>query len=190
MDFFVLGITGKRGCGKDTMAEYLRLKYGFRVLTYTNDVLSPLLSRMGKEITRENLISLALDLRARNGKHVLTEMICDKIERRGFWAISGVRYPEEVEYFKERLGGSFMLVKIDCSAENRHERVVLRGTKGEGRMTMEQFLEVEERETEKVINETIKLANFSLDNDGKLGEFYRRIDDLARKLGVTASHPP
>lgn len=43
MKFLVLGLTGKRGSGKDTMAEYLRKKYGFSVLTYTNDVLGPLL---------------------------------------------------------------------------------------------------------------------------------------------------
>jgi dephospho-CoA kinase len=184
MKFLVLGLTGKRGSGKDTMAEHLKSKYGFRVLTYTNDVLSPLLKEIGKEVTRENLISLALDLRAKSGKHILTRMISDKIESRGLWAISGVRYPEEVDYFKERFGDAFRLIEVRCSARKRHERVVRRGTKGEGSLSFKQFMEIEERETEKVINETIKLADFSVENDGTKDEFYRKIDELAKKLGI------
>ena len=185
MEFLVLGITGKRGSGKDTMAEYLKATYGFRVLTYTDDVLAPILKAKGREVTRENLISLALEMRAASGRHILTKLMCDKIDLDGLWAISGVRYPEEVGYFKERFGDAFKLVKIECSIENRHERVVLRGTKGEAGMTMRKFMEIEEKETEKMINETIRLADFSLDNDGKLDEFYRRIDELAKMLGIS-----
>lgn len=187
MKFLVLGLTGKRGCGKDTMAEYLKAKYGFHILTYTNDVLSPLLKEMGKEVTRENLIDLALDLRAKSGKHILTRMISDKIEKEGFWAISGVRYPEEVGYFRERFGDAFGLVYIACETKKRYERIVKRGTKGEGGMTFARFMEIEEKETEKVIGETVKLADFSINNDGTKAEFEKRIDVLAKKIGLTPS---
>jgi dephospho-CoA kinase len=182
MKFLVLGLTGKRGSGKDTMAEYLRKKYGFSVLTYTNDVLGPLLRQMGKGMTRENLIALALDMRQKSGKHVLTQLICDKIERDGCWAVSGVRYPEEVSHFRKRFGGAFRLIRIECGTRKRYERVKKRGTKGEGRLTLKQFMAIEEKETEKVINQTIKLADFSIDNNGTFGQFYKRIDALTRKL--------
>jgi len=187
MEFLVLGLTGKRGSGKDTMAEYLKAKYGFRVLTYTNDVLSPLLRHMGKQVTRENLIDLALEMRRKGGKHILTKLICDKIESEGYWAISGVRYPEEVSYFKERFGDSFRLVYVSCSTKKRYERVVKRGTKGEGHLTLKQFLEIEQRETEKIINETIKLADLAVSNDGTFSEFRKAIIALAKKLGIAAS---
>ena len=70
MKFFVIGITGKRGSGKDTVAEHLESKYGFHVLTYLDHVLAPVLKKEGKEITRENLINLALDMRKKKGNVV------------------------------------------------------------------------------------------------------------------------
>jgi dephospho-CoA kinase len=186
MEFLVLGLTGKRGSGKDTMADYLKAKYGFRVLTYTNDVLAPILKGQGKEVTRENLIALALNLRASGGKHIITKLLCEKIEARGLWAVSGVRYPEEVDYFKEKFGRAFVLVEVCCHIEKRHERVVKRGTKGEGHMTMGEFMAIEEKETEKVINDTIKLAALRIENNGSVNDFRRKIDALAKKLGIPA----
>jgi dephospho-CoA kinase len=185
MKFLVLGITGRRGSGKDTIANYLKSRHGFRVLTYTNDVLAPELKKMGKEVTRENLIDLALSMRAKGGKFVLTKLICEKIEPKGFWAISGVRYPEEVEYFKTAFGSNFKLVEIACSTRKRFDRVVGRGTKGEGGMTFERFMEIEEKETEKIIGATIKLADFSINNDGTKQEFEKRIDAFAKKIGLS-----
>ena len=182
MKFLVLGLTGKRGSGKDTMAEYLRKKYGFRVMTYTNDVLSPLLMQMKKDITRENLIDLALEMRRKSGKHILTELICDKIESDGLWAISGVRYPEEVSHFRKRFGDAFRLVRVECGTRKRYERVKKRGTKGEGKLTLKQFMAIEEKETEKVISQTIKLADFSVDNSSTFDHFYREINALVRRL--------
>ncbi len=184
MKFLVLGLTGKRGCGKDTMAIYLEKKYGFRVLTYTNDVLSPILSERGKDVTRENLIDLALELRAKHGKHALTKLICDKIGSEGWWAISGVRYPEEDEYFRKEFGDKFKLVEIRSSTQTRFERVTKRGTKGEASMTFDQFMAIEEKETERMINETVKLADFTVVNDGSLDEFRGKIDGFAKKLGL------
>jgi dephospho-CoA kinase len=184
MELLVLGLTGRRGCGKDAMAGYLMEKYGFRVLTYTDHVLAPLLRVMGKGITRDNLIALALDLRAKSGKHILTRMICDLIGPSGTWAVSGVRYPEEDGYFRQRLGGSFRLVAIASGTRKRFERVKKRATKGEGSMTFGQFMEVEGKETERMIGETLKLADFTVANDGSLEDFHRRIDGLCRKLGI------
>lgn len=184
MKFLVLGLTGKRGCGKDTMASHLKSRYGFRVLTYTNDVLAPILKAKGKEVTRENLINLALELRKEYGKEILTQRICDLIKPSGLWAISGVRYPEEVAHLKKCFGGRFRLVYVGCGARKRYERVIKRGTKGEGRLTFAQFMAIEEKETEKVIGKTLKLADFSISNDGTISEFKRKIDALAGKLGL------
>ena len=187
MRFLVLGITGKRGSGKDTVAEYLKRKYGFHVLTYTEHVLSPILREQGKPVTRENLISLALEMRKKGGKHVLTKLICDKIGKEGHWAISGVRYPEEHEYFRKRFGRDFKLLDIVCDARKRYERILKRGTKGEGEMTFEEFMEIEKKETEKMIEQTEKLADFLLDNNGTMEELYENVDILAKKLGISRS---
>ncbi len=187
MKFLVLGITGKRGSGKDTAAHYLRDRYGFRVLTYTDHVLAPILKKKGRPVTRKNLINLALDMRGTKGKHILTELICRRIESRGLWAVSGVRYPEEHDYFRGRFGKNFKMVNVECEARKRYERVRKRGTKGEANITFREFMEIEKRETEKVISKTIKLADFSVTNNGTVGDLQGRLDKLTGKLGIIRS---
>ncbi|UCC91879.1 MAG: AAA family ATPase [Candidatus Aenigmatarchaeota archaeon] len=182
MKFLVLGITGKRGSGKDTAAHYLRDKYGFRVLTYTDHVLAPILKKEGKPVTRKNLMNLALEMRGTKGRQILTELICRKIESRGFWAVSGVRYPEEHDYFRGKFGKNFKLVNVECEARKRYERVRKRGTKGEAGITFGKFMEIEKKETEKVINKTIKLADFSVKNNGTIGDLHGKVDILVKKI--------
>lgn len=184
MKFLVIGVTGKRGSGKDTAALHLRDKYGFHVLTYTDHVLAPVLKKEGKAITRENLINLALDMRKKNGNHILTELICEKIGKEGFWAISGIRYPEEYDHFKLHFGDNFKLVNVECKVEKRYERIIRRGTKGEGHLTFEEFMNIEERETESIINKTVEMSDFSVVNNTSVEELHRKLDKLAEKLGI------
>jgi dephospho-CoA kinase len=178
----VLGLTGKRGCGKDTAAKYLRNKYGFKILTYTNDVLAPMLKAQGKEITRENLIKLAIDLRKEFGNVVLSEMICEHVSYDALWVISGVRLPQEVEYMRTRFGEDFKLISIECESKLRYERIRKRGTKGEKELTYDEFLSIEESPTEKPISESMKMADYVLNNDQSKENLYKQIDRLMENL--------
>jgi dephospho-CoA kinase len=187
MKFLVLGITGKRGSGKDTVAEYLRKRYGFRVLTYTNHVLAPILEKERKAVTRKNLMNLALEMRKSKGKHILTELICKKIERKGMWAVSGVRYPDEYDHFKRNFEEDFKLINVECGAKKRYERVRKRGTKGERDITFREFMQIENKETEKIINKTIELAESSVNNNGTFKGLQESLDRLAGKLGISKS---
>ena len=187
MKFLVLGLTGKRGSGKDTAAFHLRDKYGFQILTYTDHVLTPILEKKYKEVTRENLINLALEMRKEKGNHILTELICRKIGKEGFWVVSGVRYPEEYEYFKGQFLEGFKMINVGCEAKKRYERTKKRGTKGEADMTFKDFMDIEKKETEKVIDETITHAQFSVDNNGTIGELQKSLDKVVEKLGISKS---
>ncbi len=182
MKYLVLGITGKRGCGKDTVARYLRDNHGFKVLIYTDDVLAPMLKAQGRQVTRDNLIKLATELRRMHGVKVLTEMISERITYKDIWCISGVRFPEEVEFLKGFYGDVFLLLKVECDEEKRYERVKTRGTKGESDMTIEEFRKTDKKATEKVIDKTMKMANLSLDNNGTKEELYRQIDDMMKEM--------
>lgn len=183
MALFVLGITGRRGAGKDTTAQYLSKKYGFNTLNFTDDVLAPMLRSMGKRVTRKNLIELAMDMRETfNSKAVLAAFLCERIGRDGYWVISGVRFPEEVRYFKSELGGKFKLISVECSAKKRYERLKKRGTKGEGKMSYTEFLRIEEKPTEKEIGKVMRMANFKLDNNKSKNDLYRQIDKIYKKF--------
>ncbi|MCD6591043.1 MAG: AAA family ATPase [Candidatus Aenigmarchaeota archaeon] len=185
MALFILGITGKRGAGKDTVADYLKKRYGFRVLNYTEHVLSPILRERNKKITRSNLINLALDLRKKYGNDILTKKIAELIKGYDKWVISGMRYPEEYYYLKSEFGERFKLIHIECSTQTRYERIKKRGTKGEASISFREFLKIEDAETEKAIDMIIELADLSITNDGTLEELYKKIDRMvARHFGL------
>jgi dephospho-CoA kinase len=183
MKLSVLGITGRRGAGKDTAANYLSKKYGFRVLTFTDDVLAPMLKSMGKEVTRNNLIGLGMDMRKTfGGNAALVPALCEMIGREGLWAVSGVRFPEEVEYFRYNFGENFTLISVECDPKRRHERLKRRGTKGERKMSYREFEEIEKSPTEKPIDRVMKMAKFVLDNNRTKNDLYRQIERIYKKF--------
>jgi len=185
MGLFVLGITGKRGSGKDTIAHYLSKKYGFRVLTFTDDVLGPMLKSMDKKVTRENLIELGMDMRKTfGGNSALVPTLCERIGREGLWVVSGVRFPEEVRYFRYNFGDNFKLVSVECTSKKRFERLKRRGTKGEKGMSYQKFMEIEKKPTEIHIERTMKMAKFVLNNNKTKNDFYKQIDRIYKKFNL------
>jgi dephospho-CoA kinase len=204
----IIGFTGKRGCGKDTAAERLVQNHGFFALDFTRDVLSPILREKKMEITRDNLINLAMDGRKKNGNGMWAEKLCAVIRgmKRPFsvragksakpsgnpevggkpeigadtmdFTISGVRFPEEAAVFRKEFGADFVLVSIACGDMLRYERCVKRGTKGEAGLSFEEFMKIEERPTERAVIDTMNLSDYALDNSGTRAEFFERIDDL------------
>jgi dephospho-CoA kinase len=185
MVLFVLGITGRRGSGKDTVANYLSKKHGFRVLTFTDDVLAPMLKSMGKKITRENLIELGMDMRKTfGGNAALVPTLCEMIGREGLWVVSGVRFPGEVRYFRYNFGEKFRLVSVECAAKKRFERLKNRGTKGEKGMSYQEFMKIEKEPTEKPIDRVMKMAKFVLKNNRAKSDLHRQVEKLYQKLGI------
>lgn len=176
----VIAFVGKKCSGKDEGASYLGSKHDFTYLDYTKDVITPILQKQGKEITRDNIIELVGSLRKEKGIDVLTAMISEKIS--GNTAISGLRFKEEAFYMRKRFGSNFKLVKVEAGDKMRWQRCISRGTKGEGKNTFKEFMEREGLPTEKVIPETMELADFSIDNSGTKEEFYMQIDSLLKRL--------
>ncbi|MFH0956585.1 MAG: AAA family ATPase [Candidatus Aenigmatarchaeota archaeon] len=176
----IIGFTGKRGCGKDTAAERLVSSHGFFALDFTRDVLSPILRERKMAITRENLIELAMEGRRKSGSGVWAEKLCSVIHgmKRADFTISGVRFPEEAAVFRKQFGKDFSLVSIACGDSLRYERCVKRGTKGEGGLTFQEFMKIEDRPTERAVVDTMSLSDYALDNGGTRAEFFARIDDL------------
>lgn len=180
----IIGFTGKRGCGKDTAAERLVSRHGFRALDFTRNVLAPILKGQGREITRDNLINLAMEGRRNAHNGVWAEKLCDvmHVMNRGDFTISGVRFPEEVEAFRKEFGSEFVLVSIVCADRIRYERSMKRGTKGEKDLTFETYMKTEEKPTEKVVSETVALADYAIDNNGTLEELYSEVDEILRLI--------
>ncbi|RLJ08333.1 MAG: hypothetical protein DRP16_01635 [Candidatus Aenigmatarchaeota archaeon] len=178
----IIGIVGKRLTGKNEIAEYLSLKYGFHVLDYTKNVLAPLLKKEKKAITRENLINLAMELREEYGNDILTRMIAEHIERDKNYVIAGVRFREEVEFLKKAFGNGFVLIAVDSEPKLRYERAKKRKTKGEGSLSFNRFFKIDRLPTERVIPETMKLADFLIENNGTIEELRKKTDSVMEKI--------
>jgi dephospho-CoA kinase len=180
----VMVLTGKRGCGKDTFAELMKEKYGFMTLDFSRDSINPVLEERGLPITRDNLINTAMDMRSKDGTDVFARILCEKIHTDRNYCISGMRFAEEFECMKKKFGKSLILVAIMCSPALRHERIKLRGDKGEGNMTFSDFMKVDERPTEKAIDELIGLADFFIDNNSTKTEFEKSIKAFAKEVKI------
>jgi dephospho-CoA kinase len=180
----IIGLTGKRGCGKDTIAKRLGEKYKFVSLDFTKDVLAPLLVNQGKAVTRENLIETAMAGRRKSHNGVWAEKLSIIIKRNSGkdFVISGIRFREEVEVFNNNFLDAFKLVAVVCEDRNRYGRVRKRGTKGEAGLTFKEFMEVEEKDTERVISGTMEVADFAMDNNGTLDDLHGEIDKLVKIL--------
>jgi dephospho-CoA kinase len=180
----VIGITGKKGCGKDTAARRLQDRHAFEMLDFTKDVLAPILVKRGMPVTRENLIGIAMQGREKSHNGVWAEKISAIIRMRPGrdFVISGVRFREEVEVFKRSLKDDFRLVGIVCDDEVRYSRVKKRGTKGEADISFGEFMEMESRPTERVIPDTMSIADFVIDNNGSLDDLYAAIAGLVKIL--------
>ncbi|MBI4175817.1 MAG: hypothetical protein HY518_01320 [Candidatus Aenigmarchaeota archaeon] len=178
----IIALVGRRASGKDTAAQYLEGKYGFKHYDYTRDVLAPILEKQNKPMTRENLVSLAMSLRKKTGNAAPTMLICRRLKAGGDYVISGVRFPEEVEYFRELFGREFILVAVIAAHKARHRRAVSRNIKGEGSLSYKEFLLKESLPTEIVLDRTMRTADCRLSNTGSIRDLHWRIDLLIQRI--------
>ncbi|MBN2330779.1 MAG: AAA family ATPase [Candidatus Aenigmarchaeota archaeon] len=180
----IIGFTGKRGSGKDTASKFLETMYGFRMLDFTRDVLAPILANRGLPVTRENLIDIAMDGRKKSHNGVWADKLSVIIKRNSVhdFVISGIRFPEEVGVFRRNFGEGFRLVAIVCDDRHRYERVMKRGTKGEAGLSFDGFLQIEKRPTERVIAETMGIADFVIGNNGTIQDLYDGVSGILKIL--------
>ena len=179
----LIAVTGHRLSGKSLFASYLHRKYGFVLLDFTHNVLSPMLRKQGKKTTRENLVELAMSLRKEHGTDILARKLWDKASH-GKHVISGIRFPEEVGYFQKMFERDFVLIAIECDPRIRYERINRKKTKEQKDMTYEQFMKKDKFPTEKIISKTIKLAKFTVKNTGKKQDLYEQTDKLMERIYI------
>lgn len=135
----LIRLAGLPASGKDTVAEYLCRKFGFRLLSTSGDIFLPRLAEEGKPITRQNMIDVAMRMTEKYGVDILARIISEKVEPEMNFAIMRVRFTEEVEYFKIKFGKSFKLLAVKCSPGLRYKRAWGRGEKARGSSHLKNF---------------------------------------------------
>lgn len=172
---FVVGLVGKIASGKGVVSDYLVNNYGARVYRFS-DVLRDVLLRLNKPVTRENLQSLGFHLRQVFGENVLAEVVKGDIIRdgHGFVVVDGIRYWDEfkmVRVFEKNL-----VVSITAPLEVRYQRVVSRATRGEEKISIEEFKKSEANPTEMLIDEIAAHADIKIENLGSKDALLETLD--------------
>ncbi len=169
-------LTGLARSGKDTVADYLAQKYGYRKYVLS-DILAELLRGAGKEATKPNMAMLGDELREKEGMEAVGRRLMDKIKERDRVVIVGARSMEEVDFIKRKLNGA-ILVRVNSLAGERFKRRSYNDPN-----TAEEFFERDDIDLKnKGFEKVLKNADFILENNSTLWELHKKIDDFIEKF--------
>ncbi len=118
-----IAIIGPNGAGKSEVCRYLESQ-GYEVISLSTLVREEAATR-GLELTRDNLVATANDLKMTFGPDVLARRVLDKIlsENHPKVVFDSVRNVDEIQYLKTH---NVVLLGVSAPIEVRYERIVSR----------------------------------------------------------------
>ena len=177
----ILCIAGMIGSGKDTAAEYISKKYGYKIVDYAS-ILREICKKEGLEVTRDNL----QNLRLKYGNTFLAEEVVKRIKKSGDKKIvlTPMRRSEDYEIPRREFGDQVKLILIESDAKERFDRLKKRGRENDPK-DFKEFERQEKRENE-IFNfdKTFSYADFTVKNNGSIDEMKKNIDKVMRDENV------
>lgn len=180
-----IGLTGPNASGKGEVVRLLADR-GFAAHSLS-DVVREEAAALGFPPEREHLIRVGNRLRSDGGPGVLAERILPRL--RALTVVDSIRNPAEVHVLRERLP-RFVLVGVTAPQELRYRRSLARARPGDP-MTLQAFRARERQEnaaeaTGQQLDNTLRLADLTLDNSGDLERLRGAVERLLEGLGVPA----
>ncbi|MDR1663106.1 MAG: dephospho-CoA kinase [Endomicrobium sp.] len=182
----IIGLTGFCCSGKDTVADYISQKYGYKHFSLS-DVIREIIKKVGLEPVRENLVIFGTKIREENGNGVLARKVLEKTRDGGRYCITSIRHSEEINELKKRK--NFVLINIDASQDIRFERMQRRKRPGDPK-TLKKFVEFEERESQvsgswQQLKKTANMADITFINDSNdITILKATVNNLLKNLGI------
>ncbi|HLC50918.1 MAG TPA: AAA family ATPase [archaeon] len=175
---FVLGLTGFASSGKSTVANYLRNKYGFQFLVFSDVIVEEAKSRglwkaAGLESQKMILSQVGDMMRVESGdKGIIAKKLVDLLSasKHDKHVIDGFRTPAEVELFRKSFA-KFYLLHIMAGDDMRFKR-------RQAEDPTASFEKMKERDSMQQIMDTIRTVNFRINNNGTREELYRQVDSI------------
>ncbi len=186
MPSLILGFVGQAGCGKGTIAKYLKDTYGATTFSFSTSM-RDVLHRLHLEESRDNMIKLSETLRHTFGEDLFSRVIAEDAREAStnLVVIEGIRRHMDIATLSPL--PNFVLVSIDVDPDVRFGRLKNRGqNSGEAEMTKEQFLAEGQRSTEITIPTVMAEATEHLKNDGSLEDLKVEIEALLKRLDYKA----
>lgn len=181
----VIGFAGTNGAGKDTVADYVCERYGYKKIT-VGDIIRQRLKEEGiGEIDRKVTGEYQKKYVEKYGIDYWMKEVIAEIKNQGWKkaAISGLRYPNDVDAPREEFGEDFFAILVDADPKVRFERMTSRA-RYDAPKNIEEFNKQEEYENRMFsFEETKKKIDFVIDNGGTLEETHAQIDRLLKEKG-------
>jgi len=173
-----IAFTGLARSGKDSAADYLVKKYGFKKLVLS-DVIAAELRRQEKQDTKMNRSLTVEEMRKRFGKDVLAREVVAEAKRSKWQkaVFTGVHQIAEVEFFRKEIE-DFKLVAVKAGPDKRFGRK----TELDAQSREGFFARDRHDTTEFELGKVIEMADHTIENNSTIDEFYKAIDELMHKL--------
>lgn len=178
----ILGLAGEIASGKDTVAAYLKKKYGAETISFSVP-LRDILDRLHLPQTRINMSNIGEDLRKRFDHDILSRVIAADVlaSKAQIITLPNIRLFEDIIHLKKIPG--FHLVAIDTDMKTRFQRLKKRGQNADDKSkTWPQFVKDSKLYTEIHIRDIMKKSKYRLDNNGSFNDLYRQVEELLKKL--------
>lgn len=179
----IILIAGLPGAGKSVFSDIAK-SMNIPVVVL-GDIVRDEVRRRGLEITLENVLAVAQELREKLGKEALAVLAIDKIKHHlrhsCVVVVDGVRSPEEVQYIKRYVDAEVLTIAIHASPKTRFARLRSRGRTGDPRH-WEEFTKRDVQELSWGIGNVIALADIIIVNEGSIEEFKKNVEELISKV--------
>lgn len=178
----VIGLTGLAGSGKTSVAKYLKEKYGFGLITFS-DIIKELAlkegwltGKEGVEEWKRKLCDFGKEYRAKAGSEdVFAKIIVEKIKKSGKnFCVDGFRSPAEVLCFRKAFK-DFRLVFVDADVHTRF----LRRKKDDPNATIEKIMARDEIDIKRMnFDKVFSMADYRIDNNNGFEKTKQQIDNI------------
>lgn len=186
----LIGLTGKNGSGKGEVAKFL-IESGYQYYSLSDVVREEIVKR-NQEVTRQNLIVTANEMRAKLGAGILAEKVLKNVGPDTHAVIDSIRNPFEVEKLRQRKG--FYLISVEADPKIRFSRTKERNRENDPK-TYEEFLDLEAKEaqssdpTTQQLNRTGEMADAVVENNGTVEELREQVRQVMQALAANAKRP-
>jgi len=174
----IIIVTGLARSGKDTVTNFIARKYSYKKFI-ASDLLKEELEKTGRPITKKNMETLGIKLRKQYGLDVMARQLWDRIKKYEKVVISGLRSPEDIDWFKaQKRVESVAVIAVTASNNIRFGRRNIQDA-----ITKEHFFERDTIDMRELgLKKIIESADYTIKNESSLEILYNEIKEIMVKI--------
>jgi dephospho-CoA kinase len=169
----IVGVTGRIGAGKTSVAKYLGTEHGFYYIRYSQ-VLAEW--RAQAPDSKEQLQAVGWEVMGGGMQGELNARLIAQIPSQTSCAVDGLRHPTDFDNLTKSFAPNFHLVYVDCAQEIRWQRLQSRYP------LVDDFKRADSHPVEQQIELLRHNAFAVINNDKSLQNLYSEVSHLLEKM--------